>query len=1231
ADQELRNIIDKLAQFVARNGPEFEQMTKQKQKDNPKFSFLFGGEYYAYYQHQVSSQQACEVAALDRSSHPQIRQTTRIPHESTPNIPDIVPLQNGRKHAQRPPAVVARAPSASQPNAIRVPPWTVNPGRSPPYSPPPISDIGDGYSNSSGRPLHPGSRACSPRQPPRLPLALSPPPDSPANLPPTPSSVRSTPRSLPSEENVPSHASGPRMHPLPHTRYIPAPSTAAPSTMALAQLQQQVQEIQEQIRQSEQNLAAQHQVLLQQQQVQLDEAIRKAQDDKLTAQAKGCDLEIAELDKVLQPIIESCTKDAISAGKGWIFTHSTTPERNELICQYLLKKVTVPGAPFDMKLHIVYLINDVLHHCVRKNADGLKQALEQIVVPIFCTTSIGVDEEKGQKLAKLLKLWETNKYFAPLVLEQLKNPAISLANYQASLITEHAAVITSVTSAVQVQYAQLQKQHQDFVAHLTSRLQTIQYGLLQQTMSPAAGIVPGLPPPRLVVPQGPLGSAVPHSLPANTLAPSVGATPGTQGSPVVTQPLASSGQAATVAPQSSAGPTSNQAHEASQGDQAAQADAPKGNGSVHESQEAPKAAESVAPGPDTMGPSDRMIPSDASRPLDGMMSSDATRSSEVMRPDDDGMRPDGMRPDMMRPDDMRQDGMRPDGMRPDMMRPDDMRQDGMRPDGMRPDMMRPDDMRHDGMRPDAMRPDMMRPDDMRQDGMRPDGMRLDMMRLDDMRPDGMRPDMMRLDDMRQDGMRPDLMRPDGMRPLDRMRPSDMLVGGDQMGRDMLRPGMNQGGGGYGPLPGPPHYGGGPLGPGGHHGGGGGGYMGNGPHMSPFGPQPPPHYGMPPAGYNHPPPSYMHHGGPQIPGGYGGGMPPRPMHGYDPMGDEGQYYDDYDLAVMARALSCLGAGPGLGLPDVSQPPPGFVTLDSQGFPPPDLPEAMECLVPTMPYFELPAGLIVPLVKLEDNEYKPLDPKALRLPPPAPPSDALMQAVEMFYGPPSHERPRNSEGWEQLGLYEFFKAKSQVVRTRPSQDSDDGGDDSQDHKDTKGKDGEDRPLREDPNRRRYRESKSPPHTKQEEDAHRRKKKRSRSRSESASPPRRHRPSRSRSRSKSRSRSRSRSVSPSKKRSPERSPTPPSFFGSSYGGDPRDSKLDESNKGHQLLRKMGWGGAGLGAAEQGIQDPIHPGDVRDRQDLYKGVGISLHDPYENFRKSKGQAFINRMKARSDDIVGK
>lgn len=57
SDPEVKNIVDKLANFVARNGPEFEKMTKQKQKDNPKFQFLFGGEHFQYYISKVKREQ----------------------------------------------------------------------------------------------------------------------------------------------------------------------------------------------------------------------------------------------------------------------------------------------------------------------------------------------------------------------------------------------------------------------------------------------------------------------------------------------------------------------------------------------------------------------------------------------------------------------------------------------------------------------------------------------------------------------------------------------------------------------------------------------------------------------------------------------------------------------------------------------------------------------------------------------------------------------------------------------------------------------------------------------------------------------------------------------------------------------------------------------------------------------------------------------------------------------
>ena len=57
-DSDVRNIIDKLAVFVARNGVEFEQMTMEKQRENPKFKFLFGGESNVYYRWRVGQEQA---------------------------------------------------------------------------------------------------------------------------------------------------------------------------------------------------------------------------------------------------------------------------------------------------------------------------------------------------------------------------------------------------------------------------------------------------------------------------------------------------------------------------------------------------------------------------------------------------------------------------------------------------------------------------------------------------------------------------------------------------------------------------------------------------------------------------------------------------------------------------------------------------------------------------------------------------------------------------------------------------------------------------------------------------------------------------------------------------------------------------------------------------------------------------------------------------------------------
>lgn len=110
---------------------------------------------------------------------------------------------------------------------------------------------------------------------------------------------------------------------------------------------------------------------------------------------------------------------------------------------------------------------------------------------------------------------------------------------------------------------------------------------------------------------------------------------------------------------------------------------------------------------------------------------------------------------------------------------------------------------------------------------------------------------------------------------------------------------------------------------------------------------------------------------------------------------------------------------LPMPNIS-PISTSASMPSQTFPMVPHPEETK----PAPYFDMPAGIMTQYVKLEDFDYNSIDPSELKMPALLPPSERLLQALEAFYTPPSHEHPRNAEGWEKLGLYEFFKAKSQA---------------------------------------------------------------------------------------------------------------------------------------------------------------------------------------------------------------
>lgn len=369
-DIELKNIIDKLANFVARNGPEFEQITKEKQKDNPKFQFLFGGEYNDYYLFKVKN-------------------------ENNKNKVSI---------------------------GANVPP-----------------------------------------PPPSLCLNIPPP---------------------------------------------PPPQELLASQISL--LQKQIQQLQEQVLQSEKNLHAQREVMKIQRKIRIEEMLRQLKSDKLKRLSTECQIDMNEFERLTNNIIEACTKDAISTGKNFVLINNKSDKHAELICFYILMRINNKDASNDARLHLIYLLNDILHSCNKRSILNLKDNIEKIIIGAYCFAYERNDDEKRIKLSKLVELWFKNKYFSQDTFDILKNPLIGLKYYQDLDYKEFYYSIQSIDTECDDKIKRLERQHNEYVEHvngqsngLQKQIQVLQNlpipPLLSSTQSSCLPpFIPNIPPPNLL-------------------------------------------------------------------------------------------------------------------------------------------------------------------------------------------------------------------------------------------------------------------------------------------------------------------------------------------------------------------------------------------------------------------------------------------------------------------------------------------------------------------------------------------------------------------------------------------------------------------------------------------------------------------------------------------------------------------------------------------------------------
>lgn len=70
-------------------------------------------------------------------------------------------------------------------------------------------------------------------------------------------------------------------------------------------------------------------MLIQQQQAKINELVSKAQVETIQMMAEENNISLGELDSILQPIIDTCTKDSISSGNK---ISVILPINNSMVC-----------------------------------------------------------------------------------------------------------------------------------------------------------------------------------------------------------------------------------------------------------------------------------------------------------------------------------------------------------------------------------------------------------------------------------------------------------------------------------------------------------------------------------------------------------------------------------------------------------------------------------------------------------------------------------------------------------------------------------------------------------------------------------------------------------------------------------------------------------------------------------------------------------------------------------
>lgn len=264
-----------------------------------------------------------------------------------------------------------------------------------------------------------------------------------------------------------------------HNMSVPPPIPPTGQLQQVPILQSQINMIKEQIAQSEKNLNAQREVFQPNTAAKIDEALKQKEKEKYDNLLKESQLDMSTFEGIVNKIIEACTKENIGSGRNFVSNKSLTDKQVEMICYYLQRRIMSKEAVDDVRLHLIYFMNDMIHHGNKKGISLIKKHLELVVLPSFCYAIEKVEAGKRSKMNMLLDLWEKNRYFSEEVIAKLRDPSAYWRVCEDEREREKSAIRASVEAEAQRQLDSYEKQNKDFIEHSNNQINYIQMQINQ--------------------------------------------------------------------------------------------------------------------------------------------------------------------------------------------------------------------------------------------------------------------------------------------------------------------------------------------------------------------------------------------------------------------------------------------------------------------------------------------------------------------------------------------------------------------------------------------------------------------------------------------------------------------------------------------------------------------------------------------------------------------------------